>query len=270
MDTNDIFHIAIAPPSSCTPNIIKKIAEIIERPVYDTRLLLIGDIPRIIAHYNDEQIAIPIANRLNDLGCIALVCRDSELRRLPNYFKVHNLELGNDFILFYEINGNQKLVEFNNITLIIKTNLQTQTDIEKTETTIKLSLSKTVLMGGLPMFDKVKKQKKETSTAIENCLRIYEGKTFNSVPEIKQHYVDYSFLGNEITPYSAENFNILITKLREKSPKATFDERLSKSTVEHGPLSQLRNDPEINCKLIVLFHNIMRDQIQNPEDTDAK
>ncbi|HUU38755.1 MAG TPA: hypothetical protein VMW46_11215, partial [Candidatus Desulfaltia sp.] len=58
-------------------------AALIGKEIVDTRLLLAGEIPRIIASYPNTDTAGSIAQGLRDAGLGAFICRDSELRNRP-------------------------------------------------------------------------------------------------------------------------------------------------------------------------------------------
>ena len=68
-----------------------------------------------------------------------------------------------------------------------------------------------------------------------------------------QDQVDYSSLGPErLTPSAPTNFNIVLAKLREWFPLATFDERLTRRFNTDVPAAGPVEALEINCKLIYL------------------
>jgi len=79
MPGHDIVHVAIAPPDSLEATLIKREAAVVNKDPWETRLLLARKIPRIIAHYENNQTAESIAQSLRELGLMAIVCRDSEL-----------------------------------------------------------------------------------------------------------------------------------------------------------------------------------------------
>ena len=88
----DTIHIAVAPPNMTEPELIKKVAAIVNRDAYDTRLLLAGQIPRIIAQCQGMQVAQAMAQRLTDLGLLSIVCKDSELHAPLQSFIAYTME----------------------------------------------------------------------------------------------------------------------------------------------------------------------------------
>jgi len=100
MAENNIVHVAIAPLDVLEANLIKKVATIINKDLYGTRLLLAGKIPKIIAHYQSIHTAESIARSLKELGIVAIVCKNSELRKTSQSFRAHTLEFREGEVLF--------------------------------------------------------------------------------------------------------------------------------------------------------------------------
>jgi hypothetical protein len=75
--------------------------------------------------------------------------------------------------------------------------------------------------------------------------------------EIFQYNFDYSFLGTKMASSSLANLSTIITKLRDIFPQAVFDDRLTEPFVVDVPFLTPRDDIEINCKLIYLYHQAL-------------
>ena len=252
----EVMHIAIAPPANPDANLVRNVATVINKSHYDTRLLLAGQIPKIIAHYDSIQIAESIVQNLRDLGLAAIACRDSELRQSPQGFKVRTLEFGEKEVLFRDSAGHEKRIGENNIFLILEGKIQTSVEVETTKSKIKFSLTRTLLAGGIPVWRKVDEKTTERSIQDEYFARLYDRKSPEPSIEVLQHHMNYSFLGAKIAASSPSltNFGTVILKLREVFPQAIFDDRLVKPSVVSAYSSRFGEDIEINCKLIYLFH----------------
>ena len=124
----------------------------------------------------------------------------------------------------------------------------------------KLSLTKTLLMGGIPIWRKADEKTITQSMEAEYFVRLYEPKSPNLIVEILQHHMNYSFLGIKIAVSSLTNFNTIVSNLREIFPRALFDNRLTKSSTLPTSSSQVWQDIEANCKLIYLFHTMDNDK----------
>ncbi|MBM3142899.1 MAG: hypothetical protein FJ005_07630 [Chloroflexi bacterium] len=127
-------------------------------------------------------------------------------------------------------------------------------EVETTKSKIKFSLTGTLLTGGIPIWRKVDEKTTARSIEAEYFARLYDRKSSEPSIDILQHHMNYSFLGAKIAVSSLTNFGTLVLKLREVFPQAIFDNRLVKSFVVTESSSSVREDIEINCKLIFLFH----------------
>ena len=107
----EIVHVAVVPPDALEASLITKVAAIINKDVYGTRLLLTGKIPRIIAHYQTFQAAELIAQSLRALGLVPMVCRDSELRKPLHNFIAHVLQFHDKEVMFRGKTGESRNIE---------------------------------------------------------------------------------------------------------------------------------------------------------------
>ena len=260
----EVMHVAIAPPANPDGNLVRSVATVINKSPYDTRLLLAGEIPKIIAHCDSIQITESVIRNLRDLGLVTIACRDSELRQSPQGFKVQTLEFREKEVLFRDSAGREKRRGENNIFLILEGRIQTSVEVETTKSKTKFSLTRTLLTGGIPMWRKVDEKTTERSTQDEYFARLYDRESPEPSVEVLQHHMNYSFLGAKIAASSLINFGTVILKLREIFPQAIFDDRLVKPSVVNAYSSRFGEDIEINCKLIYLFHTVTSGQLGNP------
>jgi hypothetical protein len=260
----EVMHIAVAPPANLDANLVKSVATVINRSPYDTRLLLTGEIPKIIAHYDSIQIAESVIHNLRDLGLVAITCRDSELRQFPQTFKAQTLEFEEKEVLFRDSAGREKRIVENNVFLILVGRIETSVEVETTKPRTKFSLTRTLLMGGIPIWRRVDEKTTAQSIQTEYFARLYDRKSTDPSIEILQHHMNYSFLRAKVAASSFTNFGTVIRRLREVFPQAIFDNRLTKPLVLTTSSSQVPQDIEINCKLIYLFHAMTSGWLGNP------
>ncbi|MGZ5480158.1 MAG: hypothetical protein ACXWGZ_11225, partial [Candidatus Aminicenantales bacterium] len=64
-------HVAVAPPKPLSADLLTRVAALLGKEIVDTRLLLAGEIPRIIASYPDADAANAMARSLRDAGLVA-------------------------------------------------------------------------------------------------------------------------------------------------------------------------------------------------------
>jgi len=259
MTGHEIVHIAIAPPDRLEANLIEKVAAIVNKDLYGTRLLLAGKIPKIIAHYNTMQVAELTAQSLRALGLVAIVYNDSELRKHSQSFRANTLKFEERAIIFWDKSGQARRIESRNAFLIIKGRLQTYTETEVISTRMKFSLLATVLTGGIPIWRRVKEKTKDKSLQTECFVRLYDWTSLEPSVEILQYDFNYSFLGAKMASSSLANFSTIATKIKDVFPQAVFDDSLTEPFWVDIPSTTPRDNIEINCRLIYLYHKAVND-----------
>jgi len=264
MASYEVIHIAVAPPANLDANLVRSIATVINKSPADTRLLLGGDVPKVIAQYDSMQMAKSVTQNLLDMRLTAIACRDSELRQFPQIFKAQTLKFGEKEVLFRDIAGCEKRVIENNVLLILMGKTETSVEMETTKSKTKFSLTRTLLMGGIPIWRKVDEKTTTQSIQAEYFARLYERKSPHPSVDILQHHMNYSFLGAKVAVSSFTNFGTVVRRLREVFPQAIFDNRLAKPSVLTTSPSRACECIEINCKLIYLFHTMTSSQLGNP------
>jgi hypothetical protein len=108
MDYYEIVHIAVAPPARPDEKLVSSVAAVIGKSPTYTRLLLAGEVPKIIAHADNPPGAEAIIKALRQLGLTALPFPDSELRQLPPIFEAQTLEFSEKAVTFRDSAGAEK------------------------------------------------------------------------------------------------------------------------------------------------------------------
>jgi hypothetical protein len=264
MTDYEVIHIAVAPPAKLDANLVGSVATVINKSPSNTRLLLAGEVPKVIAHYDSIQIAESIIRNLRDLGLVAIACKDSQLRQFPQTFKAQSLEFREKEVLFRDSAGREKRIVENNVFLVLVGKIETSMEVEATKHKTKFSLPRTLLMGGIPIWRRVDEKATTHSIRAECFARLYERKSPQPGVDILQHHMNYSFLGAKVAASSFTNFGTVVLGLREVFPQAIFDNRLEKHSVLTTSSSQVWQDIETNCKLIYLFHAVASGRLGNP------
>lgn len=249
MVVHEIVYVSIAPPHVLEANLIKETAAILNKDLYGTRLLLVGKIPRIIAHYNTMEAAELTARRLRALGLATIVCRDSALRKSQSGFKAHSMKIEQGKVLFRNTGGQLIELDSKNIFLILNGRIETNTNTAVSRTKMKFNLPATMLTGGIPVWRSVNEKTGEKSVQTEYFVRVYDRGSSDPIVEILQYSFDYSFLGAEIALSSLVNLNALVRKIREFSPQAIFDDRLTELSRTDIPVSTPWESVNINSRL---------------------
>ncbi len=258
MGKSEIVYLALIPLAVPETSLVEKVADIIGKDPYGTRLLLAGKVPRIVAYYDSKQMAESVTQELRDLGLLPILCTDSELCCSSEGFIAHTLELEQGYVLFYDRGGQKREVKSEDVFLIIKGGRETYVVKEKTEITKKFSLSMTILMNGIPMWRTEKKRVKVMSPTTEYFARLYTPESSEPVVKIFHTQMDYSFLKGEMASSSLANFNIVVTKLQQAFPGAIFDDNLMRASIKQPYTPSAVDDAEINCKLLYLQYLALR------------
>ena len=252
----EVVHVAIAPPPMVEEELVKKVAAIVAKNLYETRLRLTGKIPKIIANYADMQMAESTARSLRELGLVVVVCTDSELRKPSQIYRAHTLKFDGQAVMFWDRSGQARRMESSQVFLIISGRMQICTETEVTTTVKKLNVAATLLLGGgiIPIPKKVKEKTMNKSFQNESFVRFYGRTSPESVVELLQHDFDYSFLGAEMVASSVANFSTTVKKIRGALPEAIFDDRLVKPFGADMSSAIPQDDIEMNCKLVYWYH----------------
>jgi len=250
---NEIFHLAVGPSSGVDADLLAQAAGIVNKNLYDVRLLLSGNMPRLVAHFGDLHEAEAAARSLTALGLTALVCRDSDLRKPQEDFHGHTLKFGDGEVLFLDRSGRRKAVSSAGVSIILRGTTGIRTETEGTTTRTKFSLGATVLTGGIPVWRKVKERATDISVQVVHFARLYGPESADHTVELTQHGMDYSFLGADKAPSSMANFNTVIRRIREAFPQACFDDRLIGHSGGTEMPSKIGTDLESSCRLLYLY-----------------
>jgi hypothetical protein len=247
----EVVHIAVAPPAHPDEKLVSSVAAVIGKSPTHTRLLLAGELPRIIAQADSPPAAEAIIKALRQLGLVALALPDSELRQLPPIFEAQTLEFAEKAVTFRDNAGTEKKMTAGDVFLILSGRVESSTEVETTRKRNKFSWGRTLILGGIPAWKRVEETTTEKSIQTEDFVRLYGSKSAEPAVELWQHHLNYSCLGAERGATSAVNFATLVRRLREVFPQAVFDDRLARPLALATTSSW--QDVELNCRLIYLF-----------------
>jgi len=256
MTEEQTTHVAIAPPEVLEHGLVEEVASVLNKETSDTRLLLAGIIPKIVAHCQDRQAADLMAEKLRGLGLAAIAVGDPELYGQRQRFDARTIEFHERAVLFRDKRGNARKMEAENVFLILKgrTRSRVEAKDEKTKTKTKLNLPATLLTGGIPIWRTVRERTAEVSVASQRFAWICERDSWETSVEIPEAQVDYSFLGTEMASSTTTNFETLIARLRRAFPQAIFDDRLTKYPTASAASSRALDSIEVKLRLVYMFH----------------
>lgn len=253
MAENEVVHVAIAPPATFNEEFVEKVAAVVGKTPYETRLRLTGKIPKIIANCDTIQKAESTAQNLKELGLVVILFTESELNKPWQIFKARSLKFEGQAITFFDRNGETRRIESSEAFLILSARMQAYTDTNVVQTKRKLNVTATLLTGGIPIMKKVKEKTTTRSYQTESFVRLYGRTSPELAVQIRQHEFDYSFLETEMASSGAANFTIAIRKIREAFPQAIFDDSLVEPFGANIPATMVQENIEANCKVIYWY-----------------
>lgn len=252
MTGHNIVHVALDPPELLEVSLIKQVAVILNKDAYESRLLLSGKIPKLIAHFDTSEAAESTVKALTSIGLAAVTLADSELHKLSTStteFAAHSLSFGEGEVRFSAKNGTVKTISTKDLLLILYGKMRIPITTKRTRTKMKLSMSATLMTGGIPVWRKSEENVEDISFQTEYFMRLYDWLQPEPKIEVFESKFDYAFLGTKIAPSSSANLRMLVLELKRMFPKAVFDSRLT----DYTPITQ-GNEMELTCKLIYLCH----------------
>lgn len=260
MAEGEIVYVAVVPPSSLDETIVKAAAEVIGKDAYQTRLLMVGVLPRIVARCHGMQTAESMAQGLKALKLVAFVSKEDELRRPHQGLRAQTMKFREDEIAFQQADGREATLKVGDVFLMIKGTRPyvpaeaAMVQEPQGKTKLKLNVGATLMAGGIPILKKVKAKSKATDAQAEWFVRLYGRSSAEPGAEILQHSLNYAFLDAEMTTSSLTNFMNVLNRLKKVFPQAFLDERLVRSFGVDIPATTDEENIEINCRLIYLHH----------------
>ncbi len=254
----EVVHVVVVPPVPLDEELVGKIAHIIGKNPYETRLRLTSKIPKIIANYDTVQLAERSANGLRELGVLATAVYNAELHKPPQIFKARHLKFEEQAVMFYNRAGEVKTVRTEEVFLILSARFQAYTEVETTQTKRKINVTATLLTGGIPITKKVEEKVKSQTFESESFSRLYKWTTPDAAIQLSQSNFDYSFLGSEMASSAIANYGLTINKIRAAFPQAIFDDRLTAPFGSNMPATVARDAVEVNCRLIYWQHRTQK------------
>ena len=252
MTGHNIVHVALDPPELLEASLIKQVAVILKKDAYESRLLLSGKIPKLIAHFDSSEAAEATVKALTSLGLAAVTLADSELHKpspSTTEFTAHSLSFGEGEVRFSAKNGTVKTIGTKDLFLILYGKIRVPITTKETRTKMKFSMPATLMTGGIPVWRKSEESVEDIAFQTGYFMRLYGWLAPEPKIEVFESKFDYAFLGTKIAPSSSANLRMLGLELKKMFPKAVFDSRLT----DYIPITQ-GNEIEVTCKLIYLCH----------------
>jgi hypothetical protein len=191
----------------------------------DLRIQLSGSLPLPLKGGLDAAAARTMMEALaaRGHGCVA-----TDVARVPasrgGLFTVRSFELSDTAFTGTNASGERLGMPFDDLFGLVHATAVVEVEATIEETKRKLSLARMALTGGLMASKAVTTKRSATSTERQPVLYLFRrsGRDHLLIQESGLHY---GGLGSRVGRTRHENFNILVAVLRERAPRAFYDQR---------------------------------------------
>ena len=192
---------------------------------FEAGQLLKGAPPFVVLRTVDAARATAALEALRPLGSAVLVDRDT-VPSLDEMHEVRGFRLEADGLISLKPNGEREVLPWAEVTHLVRAFHRVSSTHTEVTRSRKFNLGKAVLTQGLMATTEVKSEKEIETTAREPIVYLLRG----AQPAwfATESRVQYEGLGPKLKPARIENFNTLVSMLRERLPASAYDERLIK------------------------------------------
>lgn len=214
--------VAIARAPANAEEAARAVADAAGLTLAEARMRLAAEPPALLARLGpDEASAFVAALRKAGLAALAVdfPCPTDKDRTVARSVAIH--ERGASFTPRF---GSSMEVLWPDVLAILRGLRKSRTEVERTETTTKLSPGTAVLTGGLILTAKSTRTVRSSEEANEQVIIVYA--RGGRAATLAETQLDYSFLGADMQPSATGNMVELARLLRERAKRAFYDERL--------------------------------------------
>jgi hypothetical protein len=190
---------------------------------YEQRLVLNGGLPAIVLRTTDRGAATGLLAKLLARGQGAVACDAGAVVPSERMTLLRHFGFEKDAVVLTDREGER--LPYGDISALLRAVHRTRTETESSVQQKKLSMGRAIMSGGLMLSKNVASKERSVSQEMEQVLYVF--RTSGAPPWLlRERAANYSGLGKELGPSSAQNFMTTITRLRELAPEAVYDERL--------------------------------------------
>jgi hypothetical protein len=258
------YFVALSPTHNFDDSLLKKAASMLGTDDYNIRLLLAGEMPRIVAQFQAGEQAASFAKELAELGLSAIAGSNLELQQAyPRGFIARAIQPEGKDVIFRGRSGEIMSICRDDALLIMEGLLADGAEKKESQTIKTLNLPVSLLLGGIPVWSKYRTS---ADTAGQNAyfLRFYRPTSPEPIIEIRSGDLDYSFLKEKKGLSSTENFKTAVDTLRSLFPQAAYDSRLTRNSRASVSAASPQETLERDSRLIYLFY--VASQAERPQD----
>ena len=203
------------------------LAEALDKTAYEARARLSDPEggPAVVANYGEIELAWACAGRLRANGIQPILLTPEDVESDDRRFVARTFEIGERGITAVSRRGETSEIAYEQVDLVLHgVRIDEHTELRRTERK-KFSPGRALLTGGLMLSKTTRKLEKVTTEERDEFLHLYS----DGRPPLVFHATDlnYQSLGSALQPSTSANFAWLADRLREATPRARHDSRLT-------------------------------------------
>jgi hypothetical protein len=193
----------------------------------DLRYRLQGTLPRVLLSHADGDQLAAVAERLEPLGFLTLVCDPRLAPTDADRLVARGLRVQPDGWIVLDGAGAEHPCSWDAIEMIQRA-VRVTTQITKEKTVErKFDVTRAVLSSGLLLTRKEEKVIVRTTEAAEPFALVQRNDGESDII-LYERRIDYRFLGGDMQPSSRPNLEMTVRRLRAAAPGAAYDERVAR------------------------------------------
>ncbi len=190
---------------------------------YEERLKLAAGLPAIVLKSADPAIARALIDKLRARGHAAVGCNAAEVVPSSAMVAVRRFAFEPDAFVLPDVAGGR--LPWDDVLALFRAMHTTRTETRTETKSRKFSAGRALLTGGLSMTKTVASEERSQVTDRDQVLYVF--RAGGDTPWIlRERGTQYTGLGAELGPSSAQNFLTTLARLRARAPRAHYDERL--------------------------------------------
>ena len=239
------------PPST---DVLAEAARLTGLALADVRSRLAGALPRVLLTDPDPERARETAAALEAVGFVMLSCDPRAIPGDDDRLLARKLEWAPGGALqVVDKRGETEEVVPASLLLIQKgVRATSKTEVTK-KSERRFDLGRAVLSGGLLLTKKVETTLTKTMSTRDGFILLHRCDGGRDVM-IYERRIDYRFLGGDLQPSSAANFDRLLARLRAWAPRVPFDDRIIRPGFVSGLPATSAAPVDLALWLVQLVH----------------
>ncbi len=216
-----VYLVALAELSGTIEDEATHLAADLGISLYEARLLLSGERPKIVLRTADETHARDLLAKLRARRHGAIACDSRAIVAIDEMVQVEQFQLTDTALVLAD--GAEFL--YADVLALLRA-VRTEHTTTKTKVTErKLAMGRAIASGGLLLSKKTTREESKAAEHREQVLFVFR-KSGGGACVVRDSHTSFEGLATRMAPSVAENFVRLIAELRERAPDAVFDDRL--------------------------------------------